>query len=233
MLQLVNPSRLVRLSRFFLPWCALLAIGFVAAGLYFGLYASSAEMYQKQYVRIMYVHVPSAWMGLFVYSCMALSSLVLLIWKNPVAGMVARASAPIGATFTFLCLISGSFWGRIAWGGWWAWDARLTSMLVLLFLYIGYIALSNAFDDPARGNRAAAVLALIGWINIPIIKFSVEWWTGIHQPSLGKIGPDMLRALLLMATGFGFYYLTILIFRLRADIARSKIRSLRIRQARG
>ncbi len=233
MQRFANPTRFVRITHFISPWCAALALGLILLGLYFGLLNSSAEMYQKQSVRIMYVHVPAAWMGLFIYSCMAAASVAVLIWKHPVAGMVARASAPIGAAFTLLCLVSGSFWGRTAWGGWWAWDARLTSMLVLLFLYVGYMALANAFDDPARGNKAAAILALVGWINIPIIKFSVDWWSGIHQPSLGKIAPDMLRPLLLMAAGFTFYYLAVLSFRLRAEFARAKIRSLRIRQAQG
>lgn len=231
----------VRFSRFVhvAPlWCAAFSLGLIGLGLYFALFDSPAELYQKQTVRIMYVHVPGAWMGLFIYTCMAFSSAAFLVWKRPLYGMVCRASAPIGATFTLLCLISGSFWGKPAWGGWWAWDARLTSMLILLFLYIGYMALANAFDNPARGTKAAAILVLVGWVNIPIIKFSVNWWSSLHQPSSmmksggPAIAPDMLRPLLLMAAGFTLYYLVVVLFRIRTEIADAHIRAARLRRIR-
>ena len=236
MQRFTDPVRFLHFARVASPWCAASSLVLISLGLYFALFDSPAELYQKQTVRIMYVHVPSAWMGLFVYTCMAAFSAAFLVWKRPLFGMMCRASAPIGAVFTLLCLVSGSFWGKPAWGGWWAWDARLTSMLILLFLYIGYMALANAFDNPTRGTRAAAILALAGWVNIPIIKFSVDWWSSLHQSSSmmkaggPAIAPDMLRPLLLMTAGFTLYYLVVLMFRMRAEIAETHIRAARLRR---
>jgi len=182
-------------------------------------------------VRIMYVHVPSAYLGLMIYSVVALSSASVLIWKHPLAEIVARAAAPVGMAFTFLCLVTGSLWGKPMWGAWWVWDARLTSMLILFFLYLGYIALSNAFDDPGRGNKPAAILALVGVINLPIIKFSVDWWNTLHQPAsiIRMDGPtiasEMLIPLFLMLAAFTFFFLTVLILRVRSEIAATKLRT--------
>jgi heme exporter protein C len=178
-------------------------------------------------------------MAMFVYSSIAISSAVALIWKHPLADLIAKASAPVGAGFTLICLVTGSLWGKPMWGTWWVWDARLTSVLILFFLYLGYIALNNAFDDPARGAKASAVLALVGAVNLPIIKFSVDWWNTLHQPAsvtrldAPAIHSSMLWPLLLMAMGFTLFYVTILIFRVRSEIAAAKIHNILLAEARG
>jgi heme exporter protein C len=234
-----NPNRFMRLSAALVPWMAGATVIFGAAGLYLALFQSPADYQQGESVRIMYVHVPAAWMALFCYTSMAAASATSLIWKHPLADLAARSTAPIGASFTFLALVTGSLWGKPMWGTWWVWDARLTSVLVLFFLYMGYMALVNAFDDPARGAKAAAVLALVGFINVPIIKFSVDWWNSLHQPaSVLKMGgpsidPSMLAPLLLMALAFTTYYFWVLLVRLRAEIISGKIRAIRLRQVHG
>ncbi len=229
-----NPGRFLRLSRRLLPWTigvTILALGF---GLFLGLFVAPADYQQGESVRIMYVHVPSAWLALFVYTNIAIASAIALIWRHPLADVAAKASSPIGAGFTFLALATGSLWGKPMWGTWWEWDARLTSVLVLFFLYLGHMALLNAFDDPIRGRKAAAVLALVGFVNVPIIKFSVDWWNSLHQPASvfrmegPSIHPDMLWPLLLMALGFTFYYVTILLVRMRSEILAARARALRL-----
>jgi len=190
-------------------------------------------------VRIMYVHVPAAWMGMFCYAAMAVVSAVALVWKHPLADVAAKATAPVGAAFTFLSLATGSLWGKPMWGTWWVWDARLTSMLILFFLYIGYMALQGAFDDRARGAKASAVLGLVGAVNLPIIKFSVDWWNTLHQPaSVIKMGgpsihPDMLWPLLIMAIAFKTYYVWVLLVRIRQELTADKVRILRLKQVHG
>ncbi|MDR3440212.1 heme ABC transporter permease [Telmatospirillum sp.] len=234
MLGLSTPSGFIKVSKLVSPWLWTACVLLIGAGLYFALFVSPADYQQGQTVRIMYIHVPSAWLGMFGYSVMALASAAGLVWKNPLADLVAKASAPIGASFTFLCLATGSLWGKPMWGTWWAWDARLTSMLILLFLYFGYIALQNAFDDPGRGARAAAILALAGFVNVPVIKFSVDWWKTLHQPaSLMKMSgpalhPSMLTPLLLMVSGFTCFFVAVLIVRVRTEILAAKIRALRL-----
>jgi len=231
-----NPARFLRLAKAILPYSSGLAILLLTSGLWFALVDSPADYQQGNSMRIMYVHVPSAWMGMVCYVAMAIFSAMALIWKHPLADLLARATAPVGAAFTLLCLVSGSLWGKPMWGTWWVWDARLTSMLILLFLYLGYIALIDAFDDPERGSKAGAILALVGAVNIPVIKFSVDWWNTLHQPaSVVKIGgpsidPSMLIPLLLMAFGFKAYWVTVLLVRGRAEIAAQKIRVLRLAQ---
>ncbi|CAA7621853.1 heme exporter subunit; membrane component of ABC superfamily [Candidatus Terasakiella magnetica] len=231
-----NPARFLRLAKVILPWSSAIAVLCLGAGLYFALAASPADYQQGESVRIMYVHVPAAWMGMFCYTAMAVFSAMALIWKHPLADLLAKATAPVGAAFTFLCLVTGSLWGKPMWGTWWAWDARLTSMLILLFLYLGYMALANAFDDPERGNKAAAILALVGAVNVPVIKWSVDWWNTLHQPaSVVKMGgpaidPSMLVPLLLMAVGFKAYWITVLILRGRSEIAAQKVRIIRMAQ---
>ncbi|MDX9861184.1 MAG: heme ABC transporter permease [Rhodospirillales bacterium] len=233
-----NPTRFMRLSAALLPWTAGAAAALMAAGLYLALLGSPADYQQGESVRIMYVHVPSAWMAMFCYTFMAAASAVGLVWKHPLADLAAKATAPVGACFTLLALVTGSLWGKPMWGAWWVWDARLTSVLVLFFLYLGYIALINAFDDPTRGLRAAAILALVGFVNVPIIKFSVDWWNTLHQPaSVFKAGgpsidPSMLVPLLLMGAGFTAYFLWVLMLRLRTEIVAAKVRALRLRQVR-
>jgi len=234
-----NPTRFMRLSATLLPWTAGLALALIAVGLYLGLLGSPADYQQGESVRIMYVHVPSAWMAMFCYTVMAGASAVGLVWRHPLADLAAKATAPVGACFTLLALITGSLWGKPMWGAWWVWDARLTSVLVLFFLYLGYIALVNAFDDPVRGLRAAGILALVGFVNVPIIKFSVDWWNTLHQPASvfradgPAIDPSMLVPLLLMGAGFTAYFLWVLMLRLRAEVVAAKVRALRLRQVRG
>lgn len=231
-----NPARFRRLSAAVLPWAAGVTVVAFAAGLYFALFASPADYQQGDTVRIMYVHVPAAWMALFVYTLIAVASAVALIWKHPLADVTAKAAAPIGAVFTLLCLATGSLWGKPMWGTWWVWDARLTSVLVLFFLYLGHMALSNAFDDPTRGARAAAILALVGFVNVPIIKFSVDWWNTLHQPAsvsrldAPAIDPAMLVPLLLMTVAFKGYFITALLLRIRAELAARKVRVMRLSQ---
>ena len=228
-----NPTRFLRLANAVLPWSVGLTVLLIGAGLYFAFAASPPDYQQGQTVRIMYVHVPSAWMAMFCYAFIAVASATGLIWKHPVAHVLAMSAAPIGACFTLICLVTGSLWGKPMWGTWWVWDARLTSVLVLFFLYLGFIALANAFDDAARGEKAAAILALVGAINLPIIKFSVDWWNTLHQPaSVTKIGmpsihSSMLTPLMLMAVGFTTLFIALVIVRARAELATRRIRALR------
>ena len=232
MQRFANPGKFRRLARAVLPWTAGATALLLAAGLYAALVASPPDYQQGASVRIMYVHVPAAWMALFVYTGLALASVLALVWKHPLAEIAAQAMAPIGACFTAVCLATGSLWGKPMWGTWWVWDARLTSVLILFFLYLGHIALSNAFADAARGARAAAVLALVGAVNVPIIKFSVEWWNTLHQPaSVARLGgpsidPAMLWPLILMALAFKAFFLTVLIWRMETALAERRMQAL-------
>lgn len=209
---LANPQRFERLGGLLLPWLAGAALAFGAAGLWFALFHSPADYQQGETVRIMYVHVPAAWMALFCYSAMAFSSAAGFVLKHPLADVAARETAPIGAVFTALALVTGSLWGKPMWGAWWAWDARLTSVLVLFFLYLGYIAVWEAIEDKARAARVAAIVAIVGFVNVPIIKFSVDWWNSLHQPAsvFRADGPtihaSMLTPLLLMGAAYMFAY---------------------------
>jgi len=234
-----NPARFFRLASAVEPWLKWGTAVLLAAGLYLGLIASPADYQQGDSVRIMYIHVPAAWMAMFCYTTLAVASAVALIWKHPLADLAGRATAPVGACFTFLALVTGSLWGKPMWGAWWVWDARLTSVLVLLFLYLGYIALANAFDDAGRGARASAILALVGFVNVPVIKFSVDWWNTLHQPaSVLKIGgpsihASMLAPLILMALAFTGLYLWLLLVRIRSEFLAGRLRAHRHRQAGG
>ena len=236
---LANPARFMRLSAALLPWAAGVTLVLLAAGLYLGLLRAPPDYQQGDSVRIIYVHVPSAWMALFCYSTMALAGAVGLIWKHPVADLVAKSTAPIGASFTFLALVTGSLWGKPMWGTWWVWDARLTSVLILLFLYLGYMALMRAFDNQERGMKAASILALVGFVNVPIIKFSVDWWSTLHQPAsvIRPGGPtihaSILWPLILMALAFTAYYVWVLLLRVRGEIIANKIRVIRLKQVHG
>ena len=231
---LANPHRFLTLSAAVLPWCAALTAALFATGLYFALFASPPDYQQGDSVRIMYVHVPAAWMAMMVYALLALLAAASLVWRHPLADVMAKAAAPIGAGFTLIALVTGSLWGEPTWGTWWKWDARLTSVLVLFFLYLGHIALTNAFDDATRGARAAAVLALVGVVNLPIIKFSVEWWSTLHQPaSILRLGAptihsSMLTPLFLMAAAFLGYFVCLLILRTRSELAARRLRALRL-----
>jgi heme exporter protein C len=231
---LANPARFMRLSAKALPWCGWAAVAVLALGLYWSLALAPPDYQQGAAVRIMYIHVPAAWMALGVYLFVAVASAVALVWRHPLAEVAAQAAAPIGAAFTFVCLATGSLWGRPMWGAWWVWDARLTSVLILFFLYLGYIALANAFDDPSRGGRAGSVLALVGVVNLPIIKFSVDWWNTLHQPAsvmrMGgpTIAMSMLVPLLVMAAGFGLLFAALLMLRMRTAVNERKAITLRL-----
>lgn len=198
-------------------------------GLFMGLVASPEDYQQGSTVRIMYVHVPSAWLAMFTYSLMAGFSFGYLVWRNPLAYYMARAAAPIGALFTIICLVTGSIWGYPTWGTWWVWDARLTSMLILFFLYLGYMALDDAFVDAEREAKSSSILAVIGAINLPIIKYSVEWWNTLHQPAsvMRMDGPTidstMLTPLLIMAVAWFAFFYVMLGLRVRNILIRKKL----------
>ena len=229
-----NPARFMRIAEPILPWTSLGALATILLALYFGIFDSPADYQQGETVRIMYVHVPAAWMALFAYTVMALASGSFLIWKHPLADLSAQAAAPIGAGFTAIALVTGALWGQPMWGTWWVWDARLTSELILFFLYLGYMALVNGFDDPERGSRMGAILALVGFVNVPIIKFSVDWWNTLHQPaSISRldapaIDTSMLIPLLLMAIGFKLFFISILILRIKIHLLKKRIRSIHL-----
>ena len=207
-----------------LPWLGWSTLILLLIGSYWGLVIAPTDYQQKDSYRIIYIHVPAAWMSLFIYMVMAGSGAAALIWKTKVSEIIANSCAPIGASFTFLALVTGSLWGKPMWGTWWVWDARLTSELILFFLYLGYMALRASFDDPQRADRASAVLAIVGVINVPIIHYSVEWWSTLHQPaSVTKfdkpsIALPMLIPLFIMIAGYQFYYGWALCRRLRGEI---------------
>ncbi len=229
-----NPTRFNRLAGRIQPWAGGLAAILLVVGLYMALFEVPADYQQGDTVRIMFVHVPSAWMAMFCYSFLAVASAVALIWKHPLADLAAKASAPIGAGFTFLALVTGSIWGKPMWGTWWVWDARLTSVLILFFLYLGYMALWQSIEDGQKAAKAAAVLALVGAVNVPIIKFSVDWWNTLHQPASvmrmdgPAIHPSMLWPLLIMALAFQVYFVALLLARMRMELNLRRIRALRL-----
>ena len=217
---LANPTRFVRLAKLALPVLKLITLVSFGAGLYWGLVTSPADYQQGDTVRIMYIHVPVAWLASSSYFILALCALFFLVWRHPLADIGARAVAPVGAMFAALTLITGALWGKPTWGTYWVWDARLTSMLVLFFFFIGYMALAGGFDNRRRGARPAAILALVGAINLPIVKFSVDWWNTLHQPaSLLRSGgvsidPAMLWPLLTMFIGFQAFFILIVLMRM-------------------
>jgi len=219
-----SPKNFYQMSGKLIPWFAWPCLLFLLAGLYYGLIKAPTDYQQGESYRIIYVHVPAAWMSMFIYMVMATSGAIGLIWRIKLSDMIASASAPIGAAFTFLALVTGSLWGKPMWGAWWVWDARLTSELILLFLYLGFIALQSSIEDPRNAARAGAVLALVGVVNIPIIHYSVEWWSTLHQGAtvakLDKPSIDisMLIPLLLMAVSFKLYYAAVVLMKARADV---------------
>ncbi|NPU14210.1 heme ABC transporter permease [Bradyrhizobium sp. 83002] len=237
LIDLANPTRFLALAARLLPWLALVTVVLLAAGLY--LSAQAPDDYQQgATVKIMFIHVPNAWLSMFVWGVMSIASLGTLVWRHPLADVAAKAAAPIGASFTFLALLTGSLWGRPMWGTYWEWDARLTSVLILFLMYLGLMALWRAVDDPTRAARAAAVLTLVGAINLPIIKFSVDWWNTLHQPaSVMRMGgtaldKSFLIPLLVMAVGFSFLFITLHVAAMRNEILRRRVRSLQMLQAR-
>ena len=222
--KLASPPHFYRIAGLTIPWFGWPALALILLGLYGGLVLAPMDYQQGEGFRIFYVHVPNAIMSMFVYSTMAIAAGIGLIWRMKLAHAVAAASAPIGAWFTFCALATGSLWGKPMWGTWWVWDARLTSELILLFLYLGYIALRSSIDDPQRADRASAVLALVGVINLPVIHYSVVWWNSLHQGSTmfnpGAMSIEMKWPALAMLLGFMLYYGAVLFERLRAEVIR-------------
>ncbi|MER2519203.1 MAG: heme ABC transporter permease [Bdellovibrionales bacterium] len=226
---LANPTRCARLAAKLTPFAALGATVTFVWGLALALFASPADYQQGETVRIMYVHVPAAWTGMMIYGAMALAAGISLVTRAAIMDIICVAAAPVGATFVALCLATGCLWGKPTWGAWWVWDARLTSVLILFLLYCGYMALRNAFDDETQGAKAGAWLLLAGAINLPIIKFSVDWWNTLHQPtsvlrSAGSaIAPAMLRPLLVMALAFTLYAAWLVMLRVQTIVARRRM----------
>jgi len=229
--KLASPREYFRIAGRLIPWLAVPAVVLMVLGLYLGLFVAPPDYQQGDSYRIIFIHVPAAWMSLFVYMVMAVSAAIGLVWRIKLAHVVSLNSAPIGASFTFLALATGSLWGKPMWGTWWVWDARLTSELLLLFLYLGVIALYNAFEQRQSGERAAGILSIVGVVNIPIIHYSVEWWNTLHQgPTVTKfdapsIHLSMLIPLLLMAVAFTLYYAALLLYRVRYEVLEREHRS--------
>lgn len=238
LIDLANPTRFLGFAARALPWLSALTALAFAAGLALSWQAPD-DYQQGATVKIMFIHVPFAWLAMFGWSLMSVAALGTLVWRHPLADVAARAAAPIGAAFTFLCLLTGALWGRPMWGTYWVWDARLTSVLVLFLMYLALLALWNAVEDPGRAGRLAAVLTLVGAVNLPIIKFSVDWWSTLHQPAsvlrLGgpSVHASMLWPLLVMAAAFTLLFVTLLIAAMRNEILRRRVRMLRLMQAQG
>ncbi len=237
--KLASPRYFYDISGKFIPWLGGLTAITLLTGLYFGLVKAPPDYQQGESYRIMFIHVPSAWMSMFIYVLMAVWSGINLIWNIKLADVMTVSSATLGASFTLLALVTGSLWGKPMWGAWWVWDARLTSELILLFLYLGYIALVSAIEDRRTAARAGGVLILVGVVNIPIIHYSVEWWNTLHQgPTVTKfdkpsIHLSMLIPLLIMAVGFKLYYLTVVLMRARVEVLDRERRSAWVRELFG
>ncbi|MFK7866368.1 MAG: heme ABC transporter permease [Alphaproteobacteria bacterium] len=232
---LANPTRFLKVGEWLMPYLLIATAISLGVGLYYGLIQSPPDYQQGDTVRIMYLHVPAAYLGLLAYAVMAFGSLSYLIWAHPLGDMLARAAALPGAVFTLICLVTGALWGKPMWGTYWVWDARLTSMLILFFLYIGYMALANGFEEIGRGAKPAAILALVGTVNLPIIKFSVDWWNSLHQPaSLLRIGGPtldsaMLIPLLWMMLAFSLLFMVLVIWRVRTLTNQVKLKQIALR----
>ena len=234
---LANPDRFMRLTRGWSLVLGLAAAALIAAGLWLG-FAAPEDYQQGDTVRIMFVHVPAAWVSLAAYLALGGASFAALVWRHPLADAAAKVCAPIGAAFTALALVTGSLWGKPMWGTWWVWDARLTSVVVLFLFYLGCMALRSSIDDEARAGRAASILALVGLVNLPIVKFSVDWWSTLHQPAsvFRADGPamtaDYLWPLGLMGLGYSVLFAALWIVAIRTEVRERRIRSLMLRQAR-
>ena len=223
-----NPQRFLSIARPLTLWFALIGLLLILAGAYAGLAVVPAEARQGDSARILYIHVPAAWLGMGGWSALAIAGLIQLVWRHPLAGVSARAIAVPGALFTAICLATGSIWGKPTWGTWWEWDGRMTSMLVLLFLYMGFIAFANSSEDKASISRGAAIYALVGAVNLPIINRSVVWWNSLHQPASittggSAIAPELLWPLGLTVLGFSLLFGAIVLMRMRAILAEAKV----------
>ncbi len=234
--ELANPSRFLAVVQPVLPWLTAATALMLALGIS-QVFAAPDDYQQGATVKIMFLHVPSAWLGMFCWALMSVAALGTLVWRHPLADVAGKAAAPIGAAFTLLCLITGALWGRPMWGTYWVWDARLTSVLILFLLYLGVIALWRTVEDPSRAARAAAILTLVGAVNLPIIKFSVDWWNTLHQPASvfrlagPAIHPALLTPLILVAIAFMLLFVTLHLAAMRNEILRRRVRTLQLMQA--
>ena len=232
MVSLANPTRFLSLVDRIVPWLVAVTLILLGIGLYLAFFVAPPDYQQGETVKIMFIHVPAAWLGMFGYVLIAVAALGTLIWRHPLADVAAKTAAPIGATFTFVALVTGSLWGKPMWGTYWVWDARLTSVLVLFLLYLGLLALWQAIEEPGRAGRAAAILALVGAVNVPIIHYSVVWWNTLHQPaSVFRVGgpsidPSLLAPLLVMALAFTLLFILLHLISMRAEILRRRVRAL-------
>jgi heme exporter protein C len=232
MVSLANPTRFLSLVDRIVPWFAAVTLILLGIGLYLAFFVAPPDYQQGETVKIMFIHVPAAWLGMFGYVLIAVAALGTLIWRHPLADVAAKTAAPIGATFTFVALVTGSLWGKPMWGTYWVWDARLTSVLVLFLLYLGLLALWQAIEEPGRAGRAAAILALVGAVNVPIIHYSVVWWNTLHQPASvfrvegPSIDPSLLAPLLVMALAFTLLFILLHLISMRAEILRRRVRAL-------
>lgn len=231
-----NPSKFLALTDRLIPWltgCTVLAL---ALGIN-QIFGAPEDYQQGATVRIMFIHVPAAWLSMFGWAVMSVAALGTLVWRHPLADVAAKAAAPVGAAFTLICLVTGALWGRPMWGTYWVWDARLTSVLILFLMYLGVIALWRTIEEPTRAARAAAILTLVGALNLPIIKFSVDWWNTLHQPASvlrldgPSIHPDLLVPLLVMAAASGLAFVTLHLAVMRNEILRRRIRTMHLLQA--
>jgi len=233
MVNLANPTRFLSLVDRMMPWLTALTLILLGIGLYLAFFVAPPDYQQGETVKIIFIHVPAAWLAMFGYMLIAVAALGTLIWRHPLADVAAKTAAPIGATFTFIALVTGSLWGKPMWGTYWVWDARLTSVLVLFLLYLGLLTLWQAIEEPGRAGRAAAILALVGAVNIPIIHYSVVWWNTLHQPaSVFRVGgptidPSLLAPLLVMALAFTLLFILLHLISMRAEILRRRVRALR------
>jgi len=229
---LANPSAFLAFAQRVLPWLWAATACLFAIGLWLALFVAPPDYQQGETSRIMYLHVPAAWMGMLVYAAMALAALGTLVWRHPLADAAQKAAAPLGAGFTFICLATGSLWGKPMWGTYWVWDARLTSFFILLLIYLAYIALWNAMEDETRAAKACAILAIVGAVNLPIIEFSVDWWNTLHQgESIFRAGgpliaPVFLWPLAVMSLGYTLLFATLWLLRIRTEIMQRRIRTL-------
>jgi heme exporter protein C len=232
MVSLANPTRFLSIVDRIVPWLTRLTLILLGIGLYLSFFVAPPDYQQGETVKIMFIHVPAAWLAMFGYMLIAVAALGTLIWRHPLADVAAKTAVPIGATFTFIALVTGSLWGKPMWGTYWVWDARLTSVLMLFLLYLGLLALWQAIEEPGRAGRAAAILALVGAVNVPIIHYSVVWWNTLHQPaSVFRMGgptidPSLLAPLLVMAIAFTLLFVLLHLIAMRAEILRRRVHAL-------
>jgi heme exporter protein C len=231
--RLANPTRFMALSARLLPWVSTVGAVLIAVGLYMAFFTAPPDYQQGHTAKIMYVHVPAAWLSMLIYTLVAASSFGLLVFRHPLADVSAKAAAPIGAVFTFLCLVTGSLWGKPMWGAFWVWDPRLTSVLILLFLYLGLIALRSSIEDEQLAANLTAILAIVGIVILPVIRFSVDWNSIHQQPSVSRFGtpaihPSILWPLLVMAVGMTALFAALHLKAMRNEILRRRVKALQM-----